>query len=92
MKKNKVNIVIFSAYLLPHLGGIERYVDNLSKQFVKLGIFPILVTANYNNLKDIEEINGVLIIRLPIYSVFKNRYPIVKHNKKYKELMKELDD
>ena len=92
MKKTKGCIAVFSAYLLPHLGGIERYVDNLSKQFVKLGIFPILVTANYDNLKDVEEINGVLIIRLPVYSVFKNRYPIIKHNKKYRELMKKLDD
>ena len=91
-KENKKYVVIFSAYLLPHLGGIERYVDNLSKQFVKLGISPILVTTNYNNLRDIEEVNGVLIIRLPIYSIFKNRYPIIKHNKKYRNLMKKLDN
>lgn len=92
MKKTEKSIAIFSAYLLPHLGGIERYVDNLSKQFVKLGIFPILVTTNYNSVKDVEEVNGVLIIRLPIYSIFKNRYPIIKYNKKYRELMKKLDN
>ena len=92
MKKTEKSIAIFSAYLLPHLGGIERYVDNLSKQFVKLGIFPILVTTNYNSVKDVEEVNGVLIIRLPIYSIFKNRYPIIKHNKKHRELMKKLDN
>lgn len=90
-KKDKKYVVIFSAYLLPHLGGIERYVDNLTRQFVKLGVSPILVTTNYDNLKEVEELNGILIIRLPIYGIFKNRYPIIKHNKKYKELMNIID-
>ena len=31
------NLLIFSGYHLPHLGGIERYTDNLSQEFKKLG-------------------------------------------------------
>ena len=37
MKKRIGNktIVIFSAYIPPHLGGIERYIDNLSRKLVE---------------------------------------------------------
>lgn len=84
-------VAIFSAYIPPHLGGIERYIDNLSKQFVQFGVKPIIVTSNYNNVKDVEEKNGILIIRLPVFSIFVNRYPIPKMNKKAKKLLSILD-
>jgi len=35
-KKNK-SILIFSGYHLPHLGGIERYTDNLAQEFKRMG-------------------------------------------------------
>ena len=85
-------IVIFTAYMPPHVGGIERYTSNLVKQFVKLGYKPILVVANYNNDKEFEDVNSIVTIRLPIYNIFKNRYPIVKLNKKKRELMALLDN
>lgn len=92
MKKNSNKIVaIFSAYIPPHLGGIERYVDNLVREFNKLGYKIIMVTSNYNNSDDIEINNDNLIIRLPVYNSFKNRYPIIKHNKKTKYLMDKLN-
>ncbi len=92
MKKNrKQSIAIFSAYLSPHVGGIERYVDHLSKQFVLLGYHPIIVTSNYNGQNELEEKDGITIIRLPIYKIFKNRYPIVKRNRCEKSLLKQLD-
>lgn len=91
-KKKQECILIFSAYVPPHVGGIERYVSNLSKQFVKMGYKPIVVTSNYNNESDFEVIDNVSIIRLPVYKIFKNRYPIVKLNKKERELMRILDE
>ena len=90
-RKQDKYIAIFSAYIPPHVGGIERYVINLVKQFNKLGYKSIVVTSNYNNDKDIEETDFGMVIRLPIYNVFKNRYPIIKNNKIKKDLMKELD-
>lgn len=89
-KQNKGTIVIFSAYILPFLGGVERYVDNLTKQFSKLGYHSILVTSNYNNEEDYEERNSLTIIRLPVYRIFKNRYPIIKINKLEKKLINKL--
>lgn len=85
-------IAIFSGYYYPHLGGIERYIDNLMKQFIKKGYKPILVTSNYNNEKEEEEKSGIKIFRLPVYEPFKNRYPILKHNKDMKRIMSKLDN
>lgn len=92
MKKKDKYIAIFSAYIPPHLGGIERYVDNLVREFNKLGYKIIMVTSNYDNNNDIEINNENLIIRLPVYNLFKNRYPIIKHNKKMKYLMEKLNN
>lgn len=86
------NIVIFSGYFVPHLGGIERYIDNLSKQFVKKNVNVIIVTSNYNNDKDEENVNGIEILRLPIFNIFKNRYPIIKKNSKYRKIISKLDN
>ena len=57
-------IAIFCGYALPHLGGIERYVDNLSKQLVKLNYKVIVVSSNYDNVKTVEHKNSVLYIRI----------------------------
>ena len=84
-------IAIFSGYALPHLGGIERYVENLSKHLVEQKYRVIIVSSNYDNFKTIEEKNGIINIHLPIHNLFKSRYPIIKHNKKYKEIIHELD-
>ena len=76
-------IVFFSGYHLPHLGGIERYTDNLGKQLIKKGYKVVVVCSNHDNLKDDEIINGVRVLRIPVYNIFKSRYPIPKRNKKY---------
>ena len=39
-----MNILIFSAQFLPHLGGIENFTYNLSKCLIKKGHNPIVVT------------------------------------------------
>lgn len=89
----KKTIVIFSGYYYPHLGGIERYIDNLMKQFIKMNYDVVLVTSNYNDMESLEKVNkNFTIIRLPIFNVFKNRYPIVKNNKETKRLISNLDN
>ena len=90
--KNKETIVFFSGYHIPHLGGIERYTDNLGKELIKLGYNVVVVTSNYDSLKSEEDINGLHIIRIPIYNIFTNRYPIPKKNKKLKKLMSKLNN
>lgn len=88
----KKTVVIFSAYISPHLGGIERYIENLTREFIKMDIKPIIVTSNFNHVKEVEKINGNTIIRLPAYKIFLHRYPIIKKDKDYRRLMSMLDD
>lgn len=84
-------ILIFSAYIPPHTGGIERYVDNLTREFVERNITPVIVTTNFDGSPAEEIINGVQIFRLPIFTTFKNRYPIPKPGRARKEILAKLD-
>ena len=85
-------IAIFSGYALPHLGGIERYVDNLSRELISRGYRIIIVSSNFNNNSSFEENNNLINIRIPIHNVFRNRYPLPKRNKEYRNLIKRLDE
>ena len=90
MKRSK-NIIIFSGYHLPHLGGIERYTDNLSLELKKDGWNVTIVSSNYDNFENKEIIHDTLNYRIPIYNIFKSRYPIPKKNKSFKGIISELD-
>lgn len=85
-------IAIFSGYHLPHLGGIERYTDNLSKELVKKGYKVIIISSDYqfdnNYIVDTKEIT---YLKIPVHKLFVSRYPIPKINKDYKKVLKKLD-
>ena len=83
-------IIIFQGYYLPFLGGIERYTQNLSKELIRQGYEVTIVCSNHDNLPDEEETEGIKVYRLPVYNIFKNRYPIIKKNKKYKEIWQKI--
>ena len=89
MKKNKT-IAIFSGFALPHLGGVEKYTDCLKNELLKKNIKVIIVTSNYSNLKTKEIIDNTIYYRLPVFNIFKNRYPIIKKNKEYRKIISEL--
>lgn len=91
-KSKKKCILIFSAYMPPHVGGVERYTFNLVKKFVSHGYQVIVVTSNYNNDKDIEVRDGITIIRLDVYNIFKNRYPVIRFNKRVRENLSILNE
>lgn len=82
-------IMFFCGFYLPHLGGVERYTNNLVKE-LKNKYNIIIVTTNDNNYTSYEKKDGVKIYRLPTYSVLKNRFPILKKNKEYRKLIKEI--
>ena len=42
-------IAIFTAYYIPHLGGVERYTFNLAKKLNQLGNEVIIVTTKYDD-------------------------------------------
>lgn len=85
----KRKIAIFTGYYLPHLGGVERYTERLAKQLVLLGNEIVIVTSNHDeeNLPWVSEEEGIKIYRLPIRNITKRRYPILKKNKVYKNVI-----
>ena len=86
-------IAIFSGYYLPHLGGVERYTNNLAKKLKEMGNKVIIITSRYDQeLKEIEETEYAKIYRLPTSKIFVSRYPININNKRCKELLKMVAD
>ncbi len=87
----KKSFCLFCANYLPNLGGVERYVYNLSKALIKRGHSVTVVTSNVFNLPyyEISE-DGIEIFRMPCYNVMKGRYPILKKDNNFKKLDRKL--
>ncbi len=85
-------IAIFTGYYLPHTGGVERYTYHIAKELIKQGYHVLIITSRYEeNLMEIEQLEGITIYRLPTYHLFVNRHPILKFNKRQKELLQPLE-
>lgn len=89
MKQGKT-ICIFSVNYLPNLGGVERYTYNLAKTLHLHGNEIIIVTSNVFNLKNYEIVDGITIFRVPCFNVLNGRFPILKYNKIFKKIVKDL--
>lgn len=91
-KKNKT-IAIFSGYATPHMGGVERYTQNLSQELTKNNYDVVIISSDYDFSTDyIKKEDNITYIKIPVYKLFVSRYPIPKKNKVYQELIKKLDD
>ena len=90
MNKKK-HIVFFNGFYLPHLGGVERYTSNLVNKLKKYYNITI-VTTGKSSEKSFEIIDGINIYRLPCYKTFSERYPIIKHNRNFKDTLKKIQD
>lgn len=84
------NVCIFTSFYPPHLGGVERYVFSIANELAKKVRKVIIVTLNTENLPEFEINNKVYIYRIPVYSLFKSRYPIVKRNKTFSIIIKQI--
>lgn len=85
-----MRIAIFTGYFLPHLGGVERYVDKISIALQAKGHEVIIVTSNHNESVAYEELDGRKIYRLPTYGIAKQRYPIPKKGLAFNNLIKRI--
>lgn len=91
MKKIKVGV--FTGFFLPHLGGVERYVDKLSSQLEALGYECVIVTTRHDeSLPTKEQRDTRTIYRLPTYKLCQQRYPIIKKTKLYTKMMQHIAD
>ena len=82
MKKKE--LIIFSEYFLPKLGGVERYTDKLITE-LKRKYNITIVTTELDNIDNYEENDNVRIFRIPVFKIFKNRYALIKKNKQLKK-------
>lgn len=87
----KKTYCLFAANYLPNLGGVERYTYNLAKKLIAHGNNVIVVTSNTNKLVDIEEVEGIKIFRMPCFNILDGRFPVLKFNKRAREIIKELN-
>lgn len=90
---NVKTIAIFSGYSLPHLGGIEKYTNNLINELIKKEYKIINVSSNYqftNKYK--KKKDNVINLLLPVRKIFVGRYPIPKRNSIYREVIKCLNE
>lgn len=87
----KKKIAIVTGYFLPHLGGVERYVAKLSEELSKLGNDCVIITSKHENDLSFEDnISGCKIYRLPTRKLFKQRYPILRKDKEFFEVVDKI--
>lgn len=83
-------ICFFSAQYLPHMGGVENYTYNISKELVKRGNDVIIVTSHTNGQKYHEFCDGIEIYRLPSINLMNGRLPILRIGLKKINYINEL--
>ena len=72
-------ILIVSAYYSPHMGGVERYTENLGKKLAELGNEVVILTSsNSERSYGITSDNGVTLIEVPSLSLMNDRFPVIK--------------
>lgn len=82
---------IFSAHYLPHIGGIEKYTDNLARELGSRGCHVTVVTNALNNDAGIEKLSSnVDVVRLPCFPAVGGRLPIPKCNKLFRDLWRKI--
>jgi glycosyltransferase involved in cell wall biosynthesis len=88
---NKMKICMVSSYYPPHIGGVERYVQNLSKELASQGHAITVVTTNSEGLEPEGAIDGINILRFPCHNIAKARFPFLKKNSEYNDLFNKLE-
>lgn len=76
--ENKKNIVfnIFSSHYLPHVGGIEVFVENFSKELLNLGYEVNIITSNSENLGLLKKEGKLSVFRLKSIHLLGKRFPV----------------
>lgn len=85
-----MEICIFAHNYLPNLGGVERYLYNMSKELLKRGYNVTIITNNTIDGKRYEKMSGVDVFRLPCYKLLNGRFPILKYNKETRNILKKV--
>lgn len=82
--------IIFSANYLPNLGGVERYTYNLARTLIQKGNEVTIITSNVDKNVNYETNECINIYRVPCVNLLKGRFPVLKINKEFFSILKEL--
>ena len=89
MKSKKICIV--SAQYLPHTGGVENYVANLSAELASRGHeVTVLTSCSGDSLVTEKNAKGVEILRLPSLQLMDGRFPFLKMGKALRSFTKSF--
>lgn len=90
MSKQTYSIAIFAAHFPPCPGGIAKFMGITAKALADLGCKVYVVTSDFDN--PAPDHKNITLIKLPIHDKWfgKDRYPIIKRNKQYRAMMREL--
>lgn len=69
------HLLIFTAYYPPHLGGVERYTQNLAHALLRLGNEVTIVTSSLKSGANHDGKAG--IVEIPSISLMSSRFPII---------------
>lgn len=88
----KPTICIFSAFYLPHLGGVETFTDNIARALIEKGYRLIVVTSALDGNPRIEKNNELSVVYLPAKLMLNGRFPLPKKNAAFNQMISWLDD
>ena len=65
--KQKLRITFLTRLYHPHVGGVEKHLEVLSKMLVKKGYLITIITEKYDTkLKSLETYDGITVYRVPV--------------------------
>ena len=85
-----MNICIVSPQYLPHVGGVENYVFNLSLELEKRGHLVTILTSEMKEASNYEKNGNIEVYRLPSKQFMNGRFPVLKHNSELRRLTKSF--
>lgn len=72
MKSIAKNVLVLSKYYKPHIGGVEKHLENISELLIKRKYRITIITEKYQKwLQNKETVNGVKVVRIA--------YPKIKY-------------
>lgn len=89
MNKQK-KICIVSSQYLPHVGGVENFVFNLSRELVGRGHQVTIITSQIEGVPTYESEGNLEIFRLPTKQFMDGRFPVLKPCKELRRWKKEF--
>ena len=75
-RKNKPIFNIFTSHYLPHVGGIEVFVENFSRELSELGYKVNIITSDSEKVGFIDKKNGLTLFRLSSIHLLRKRFPV----------------